>query len=61
MTKTSFSPDKHQVPIYTSAGTPPKDQVKAWVKFISTSLGQVNGFFPKLRAIARIISILTKR
>jgi hypothetical protein len=42
-------------------GPPPRAEILQWVKFTFATLGRVDGFVPKLRAIGRIVAVLRSR
>ena len=50
-----------KIPERKEVGVPPAEQIASWAKFVWSSLAQVDGFFPKLKAVGRILSILKNR
>ena len=58
----NVSPDAgDRSPTRRTAGTPPPGQIVDWLKFAWSSISQVRGFIPKVKALGRIIAILTQR
>ncbi len=58
----SSPPDaRDRGPARGSAGAPPPGQIVDWLKFAWATLSQVKGFTAKVKALRRIIAILTQR
>ena len=63
MPNVSPSDARDRSPTRKTAGTPtpPPGQIVDWLKFAWSSISQVRGFIPKVKALGRIIAILTQR
>lgn len=61
MPNVSPSDARDRGPARGNPPTPPPGQIVDWLRFAVATLRQVKGFSAKVRALGRIIAILTQR